>query len=234
MIRPVVILITDPAYGDDAIVRCVEAAGRALPPGALCVQLRDGRRPPVGLRVFASRLRGVTRAVGASLVVNGEPRVARDVGADGVHLGRGAGGVADARSAFGRRAWVSVAAHSDDDVRRALGDGADAVLVSPVFPTRPPSPLAQAKEARGEAALRSARAIAPAGLLIYALGGVTPDRAPGCLAAGADGFAVIRALLDGVDPAGVARGLAGLVAPITPRAGRCPRPRGRRTPRHRP
>ncbi len=205
--RAAVVLITDPAYGDEAIVRCVEAAGRALPPGALCVQLRDRRRPLISLRVFASRLRGVTRALEASLVVNGDARVARDVGADGVHLARGAGSVADARSAFGRPAWVSVAAHSDDDVRQALGEGADAVLVSPIFPTRSPAPLAVAKEPRGLAALRAARAVAPAGLQIYALGGVTPDRAPDCLAAGADGVAVIRALLDSAEPAGVARRL---------------------------
>ncbi|HZU82950.1 MAG TPA: thiamine phosphate synthase, partial [Polyangiaceae bacterium] len=139
---PRLVLITDPVFGDEPIARCVRAVGRALPRGALCVQLRDKRRPVVSLRVFAWRLRAITREIGALLVVNGEPAVARDVGADGVHLGAGACGVAEAKAICGRGAFVSVAAHSDDEVRSAVRDGADAVLVSPVFSTRPPSAAA--------------------------------------------------------------------------------------------
>ena len=76
---------------------------------------------------------------GALLVVNGDAGLARDVGADGVHLGGGAGDVGGGAVARGSPAWVSVAAHSDDDVTAARdGEGADAVLVSPVFATRPP------------------------------------------------------------------------------------------------
>jgi thiamine-phosphate pyrophosphorylase len=42
---------------------------------------------------------------------------------------------------------------------------------------------------------------------LYALGGITADRAGGCAKAGADGVAVIRALLDAADPARAARAL---------------------------
>jgi thiamine-phosphate diphosphorylase len=134
--RPRIILITDPAYGDDGIARCVEIVGRALPPGSLCVQLRDKQRAIVSLRVFASRMRLVTRSAGAALVINGDAALARDVGADGVHLGRGAGTVEQARAICGSRAWISVSSHSDGAVRRAVRHGADAVLVSPVFPSQ--------------------------------------------------------------------------------------------------
>jgi len=218
--RPRVVLVTDPVFGDDGIVRCVEAVAHALPEGALAVQLRDKQRPLVSLRVFASRLRLVTRAVGAALVINGDARLARDVGADGVHLGTGAGTVQGARAAAGADAWVSVSAHSDADVRRAIADGADAALVSPVFPSRPPSLHAAAKEGRGLEALRSARALAqtlapdaadhPSGgdrLAVYALGGVDADNARACAQAGADGVAVVRALLATPDPGRIARAL---------------------------
>jgi thiamine-phosphate diphosphorylase len=157
-LAPRLILVTDPVFGDDAIVRCVEVVAGALPPGWLSVQLRDKQRALVSLRVFASRLRLVTRAAGAALVINGDARLARDVGADGVHLGKDAGRVSDARSLCGGRIWVSVSAHSDSAVRRGIADGADAVLVSPVFPSRPPSVLAPSKEGRGLEALRSAHA----------------------------------------------------------------------------
>jgi thiamine-phosphate pyrophosphorylase len=205
--RPRIILITDPAFGDDGIVRCVETVGRALPAGSLCVQLRDKQRAIVSLRVFASRVRLVTRSVGAALVINGDAALARDVGADGVHLGRGAGTVQQARATCGSRAWVSVSAHSDAAVRRAVRDGADAVLVSPVFPSRPPSVLAPEKEGRGLDSLRSARVVADARTALYALGGVDADNTRACAEAGADGVAVVRALLASPEPARVAKAM---------------------------
>jgi thiamine-phosphate diphosphorylase len=198
---PRIILVTDPAFGDDAIVKCAEAVACELPPGWLAVQLRDKRRPLVSLRVFASRLRLVTRAVKASLVINGDPHLARDVDADGVHLGAGAGTVAEARAVCGRRIWVSVATHSNGAVQRGADDGADAVLVSPVFPSRPPSVLEGAKEGRGTDALRAARILVGDRCAVYALGGVTTDNASACVAAGADGVALIRGLLAARNPA---------------------------------
>ena len=205
--KPRVILVTDPVFGDDGIVRCVEAVARALPPGALCVQLRDKHRALVSLRVFASRLRLVTRSLGAALLINGDPRLARDVGADGVHLGQGSGTVAEARTTCGPGAWISTSAHSDGAVRRALADGADAALVSPVFPSRPPSVYADQKEGRGLDALRSARIVAGDRLLLYALGGVDADNTRACAQAGADGVAVVRALLACPEPGRVARAM---------------------------
>jgi thiamine-phosphate pyrophosphorylase len=211
-------LITDPHFGEDFIAERVKRIAEALPPGALAVQLRDERRCAPSLRMFASRLRRLTRSVGALLVLNADPRLARDVGADGLHLGKGVTGVwdgasvADVRSVLGPRAWVSVPAHSDDDVREALREGASAVLVSPIFATRPAGLAASGadaaeKPARGLQALRSARACAGTSLHIYALGGIRADNARHCAAAGADGAALIRGLLQCSDPIREARAI---------------------------
>lgn len=210
--RPRLVLITDPAFGDDVILRCVEAVAEALPAGAFCVQLRDKRRIVPSLRMIAAQLRTATRKAGAWLVINGDARLARDVGADGVHLGGGAGSVAEARSTLGSASSISVAAHTNDDVRRAVDSGADAVLVSPVFSTRSPGVphsalLAFEKRARGLAALVEARELAGARLAVFALGGVTPERVRDCASAGADGVAVLRALLNSPRPAALARSI---------------------------
>jgi thiamine-phosphate pyrophosphorylase len=215
---PRLLLITDPHFGEDFIANRIKRIGDALPPGALAVQLRDERRAAPSLRVFAARLRHVTRSVGAALVLNADPGLARDVGADGVHLGKGVKGVwdgasvADVRAVLGPRAWVSVPAHSDDDVRDALREGASAVLVSPVFATRPAGAAASGaaaneKPGRGLQALRSARACAGTSLHIYALGGIRADNARLCAAAGADGAALIRGLLQCGDPIREARAI---------------------------
>jgi thiamine-phosphate pyrophosphorylase len=116
---------------------------------------------------------------------------------------------------MGRPAWVSIAAHSDEDVRRAGAEGADAVLVSPIFATRPPAAAAGAaaeKSPRGLDALRRARAIARPGMAVFALGGVTFDRVRPCAEAGADGVAVLRALLASPRPAAVARAINDVLA----------------------
>jgi thiamine-phosphate pyrophosphorylase len=107
-----------------------------------------------------------------------------------------------------RDAWISVAAHTRDDVGQAVEEGADAVLVSPVFDTR-------GKRGRGVAAIREAREVVDAAhskVAVLALGGVDADNAAVCVAAGADGVAVVRALLASADPYRVAGRLHDVLA----------------------
>jgi thiamine-phosphate pyrophosphorylase len=204
---PRVMLVTDPAFADEQTERCVAAVAAALPPGAFVVQLRDKERAEGSLRLFAWQLRVVTRAHGAWLVVNGRPELARDVGAEGVHLGGGVGTAAHARRVLTRPSWISMAAHSDQDVARARAEGADAVLVSPVFSTESRTPDGDRKAPRGLDCLRTARRVAGPDLQIYALGGVTAASARACSASGADGVAVRRALLSAPDPRREARAI---------------------------
>ncbi len=206
MISPRIILVTEPTFDDGHIVRCVQLVGRALPAGWLAVQLRDKRRPRARVQALALELRDVTRDCGAALVINGDARVARDVGADGVHLGRDAGTAGEARAICGAHAWISAAAHSDAAARLGAQAGVDAILVSPVFPTQSPSDVTP-KAPRGLEAVRSARAAVGTGVRLYALGGVGAHNVRPCLDAGADGVAALSALLASDEPACVARAM---------------------------
>ncbi|AKV02225.1 Thiamin-phosphate pyrophosphorylase [Labilithrix luteola] len=197
--RPRLVLVTDPRYTIDHVVAVTRAAGRAVGPGRLLVQLRDKVNAPDHVVAVARALREATHAVEALFLVNGSVEIAKAVGADGVHVPSG-GSVAGARHELGASAFVSAPAHDDQDVGRAIEEGASAVLVSPIFAT--PGKGAP----RGASALTAARALADRassataasgdGLLVYALGGVEVERAASCAEAGADGVAVIRALLD--------------------------------------
>lgn len=218
--RPVV-LITDPRYEDARIEAVVRAVASELGAGRLVVQLRDKAASPPELARRARWLRDVTRAAGAWFVVNGSVDVAVEVRADGAHCPNRTD-VPTARATLGPEAFVSVPAHDDDEVHAAIALGATAVLVSPIHA----SPGKGAP--RGEDALRRARAIvdaAPACArpLVYALGGVTVDRAAGCVRAGADGVAFVRELLDHAaehDPAPLRAAVARLrdvLAPPTDR-----------------
>jgi thiamine-phosphate pyrophosphorylase len=192
---PPVVLVTDPSVPFAHTCAVVRAAGAALGAGRLLVQLRDKASPEPVVLARALELRAVTRSVDARLVVNGPLAVAAAAAADGVHLGGApeplATRLAAARAALGPHALVTVPAHDDDDVRTAQACGVTAVLVSPIFATPGKGPP------RGVAALSAARVIVgnAAHPWLYALGGVSAETAATCAAAGADGVAVIRALL---------------------------------------
>jgi thiamine-phosphate pyrophosphorylase len=197
---PRLFLVTDPAYAFAHIESVVSQLGEALPPGSFGVQLRDKRSARDDVRALGGRLRELTRACGAPFVVNGDLELARAIASEGVHLGEDARSLVEVRSTL-PGAWISVAAHSDRDVERALEGAADAVLVSPIYETPAKGP------ARGTSAIARAAAIAGGALSVYALGGVSVGRARACRNAGALGVAVIRAVLDALDPVAEARNL---------------------------
>jgi thiamine-phosphate pyrophosphorylase len=195
---PPLFLVTDPAYGSVYLEGVIERLANALPRGSFGVQLRDKRLARDEGRALGARVRGLMLDCGAPLVVNGDLALAKQIVSDGVHLGGDAPSLAEVRLAV-PEAWISVAAHSDADVERALAGGADAVVVSPIYETPGKGPP------RGVRAIARARSTVGSALAIYALGGVCRGRASACREAGATGVAVIRAVLDVGDPVAEAR-----------------------------
>jgi len=116
-----------------------------------------------------------------------------------VQLSQGSLSVADARR-MGPRWWIGRSVHNLSEAQAALAEGADYLVVGPVFPTATHperTPLGTEVFAR----------IAKLGPPVVAIGGVTPPRAAELVAAGAYGVAAIRALWDAADPAAAVRAL---------------------------
>jgi thiamine-phosphate pyrophosphorylase len=204
---PSVLLITDPGWPLSRVERVIEDAGAAIG-GALAVQLRQKSASPEELSALARRLRRVTSHVGAGLIVNAPSDVHLTsviaAGADGAHVPCRTASVARARAVLGTTSWISTPTHTPEDVALAIACGVTAVLVSPIW-------MSPGKgEPRGPSALHDARSQASKhpDLLVYALGGVDASRAAACADAGADGVAVIRALLDAPEVRTTARELA--------------------------
>ena len=129
---------------------------RALRPderALLGVQLRDPELSGRALFALGDRLRRVTAALGASLIVNDRLDLARALPADGIHLGRRSVAIGDARAVCGDGIWISDVVPRARRGRRAYDAGADAAVLSPIFasPGKPP-PL-------GLAGLEAARAL---------------------------------------------------------------------------
>lgn len=184
--------------GEEALFARVAAAGAMTATGAgrFAVQLRDPQLSGRALLGWAERLRERTARQQVALVVNDRLDVALAVGADGVHLGRHSVSPATARRALGPGCWLSRSAHDLDELVAAAHDGADAVLLSPVFASPGKGvPLGIESLVRARAILDELEPALPRGRrpALLALGGVDLDGGRRCLAAGADGVAAIRA-----------------------------------------
>jgi len=194
------LLVTDPRPD---LVERVEAAVRG---GVDIVQLRDKRPARGDLIPLAEELKDACRRAGALFTVNDDVELARLVGADGAHLGEDDAPTPHARGVLGPRAVVGRSAGSVDAALEAVRGGADYLGVGAVFatPTKP----------EGEVAgLALIRALAHEGLPVpwFAIGGVTLETATSVAAAGAPGFAVVRAVLDAEDPGAAARELRSML-----------------------
>jgi thiamine-phosphate diphosphorylase len=135
----------------------------------------------------------------ARLFVNDRLDVALAVPTAGVQLGHGSLPVSAAR-ALNPRWWIGKSVHDLAEADAARTEGADYLVVGPVFATA-------SHPGRTPLGLQRLSAIAAAvdGLPVIAIGGITADRVREVKSSGAYGVAAIRALWDDVEPAEAAR-----------------------------
>src|SRR6185436_3480358 len=172
--------------GPAALVARVAAAARA---GVDVVQVREKALTDRRLLALVSAVRAGMAATATRLLVNGRPDVALAAGADGVQVPEAGLPVSEVKRAF-PTLTVGASCHSVEAARRAAGEGADFVLLGPVFAT-------PGKEERALGLEVLAAAAAAVTVPVLAIGGVTPGRVPALRAAGARGGAAIRPFLEG-------------------------------------
>lgn len=170
-------LVTDPERTPDPA-----AMAASLPRGSAVIYRAFGAADAVETGL---ELRRVTRKAGLRLLVGADPALARRIGADGVHLperlAHRAGRIRKARPGW----LVTAAAHDAAAILRARRAGAQAVLVSSVFPSRSPSAGLPLGAVRFEALVRLAR------LPVIALGGINARTAARLRASSAAGLAAV-------------------------------------------
>jgi thiamine-phosphate pyrophosphorylase len=203
--RPFLYAILDAhRLGDRPAGAAAEALARG---GAALVQLRAKDVTDRRLLAMAEEARDGARRGGALFLVNDRPDVALLLGADGVHLGQDDVPPADARRLLGGEAVVGFSTHSLAQLQAALREPIDYVALGPIFAT---ATKADAEPVVGVATLASARALTD--LPLVAIGGIDRARAADVVAAGADGLAVVSALLDAPDLAEAARAFVAALA----------------------
>lgn len=173
-----------------SLLQTVTEAVRA---GVCLVQLRAKEMPDDEYRVLARQLRGITAEYHARLLLNSRIEIAREVGADGVHLPRD-GSPAEMRQALGHNALVGISTHSEAELRRVEAQGADFAVLSPLF--NPSSKPAYTDPLGLE---RFALLARDATIPVFALGGIRLENATECLRSGAYGVAVLGAIMNAPD-----------------------------------
>lgn len=178
------------------IVPSADWLARLLPLGVRLVQLRVKDRPAPETRAEIARARDLCRAAGATLVVNDHWRVAIDEGCTFVHLGQEDLDAADLAAIRRAGLRLGLSTHDDAELDRALAARPDYVALGPVYPT-----ILKAMRFAPQGLARVTEWKRRVGRLpLVAIGGLTVERAPGVLAAGADVLSVVTDITLAPDP----------------------------------
>lgn len=178
----------------------------AIVGGATVVQYREKHASTRQMIVEVQELRELTRRAGVPLIVNDRVDVALAVDADGVHVGQDDMPVALARQLIGNK-LLGVSAHSLSEALQAVRDGADYLGVGPIFATTTKPDAASPIGLDGLRAIRQHVSIP-----IVAIGGINQANAADVMRAGADGVAVVSAVVSADDVTAAARQLRALVS----------------------
>lgn len=185
-------LVADAEYarGRD-LAGLVEAA---VDGGVTVVQLRAKLLGGAAFAALASDLASRLARRGLPLLVNDRVDIALACGAAGVHLGQEDVPVAVARRLLGPRAVIGVSVNTPGEARQAERDGADYVGAGPAYATgTKETPLAVLGPAGIGLVRRATR------LPVVAIGGIAAANAADMASAGADGIAVVSAVLGAPD-----------------------------------
>ena len=194
---PLLCLVTDPDLPD--LIQSVEIA---LSAGVNMLQLRGHHLTAARMYTLAQTLRPLCQQYEAIFIVNDRVDIGLATGADGFQLGANSLPLHAARQLTGDEHLLGVSIHSIEEAQTAVTDGADFLLAGTIFASRShpehggcgPGLLSEIKQRAS---------VCP----LLAIGGITSKNVRSVIEAGADGVAVISAILRAPDIAQATREL---------------------------
>jgi thiamine-phosphate pyrophosphorylase len=169
---------------------------RLVPLGVRTVQLRLKDASPDEVRRQISGSLEVCRRHGCDLIVNDYWREAIALGADFLHLGQEDLAAADVAAIKAAGIRLGISTHSEEELEIALREKPDYVALGPIYETK----LKAMKWGPQGLDRIGAWKRRIGALPLCCIGGITPERAPGVIAAGADSVAVITDFFTHSDP----------------------------------
>lgn len=192
-------LVTSAEYSAGRTTESIAAA--ALAAGVRLIQLREKSLSCRDLLLLAKRLRAMTAAYEALLIINDRVDVAWAADADGVHLGQSDFPIAEARRL--NPDWIlGASSHNETEARAAQQAGASYVNIGPLFPT------GTKRWDDAFLGIDGLRRIAPSVSIPFTvMGGIKRSHIPALREAGARTIAVVTAVTAAPDPGAAARDL---------------------------
>lgn len=169
---------------------------RAVPFGLRTVQLRLKDASDAQVRQQIAQARDVCKAHACQLIVNDYWQAALDLSCDYIHLGQEDLASADIAAIKRAGARLGISTHSEEELEIALAAAPDYVALGPIYETKL-KVMAWAPQGLDRIGRWKTRI---GTLPLVAIGGITPERAPGVLAAGADSVAVITDFITAPQP----------------------------------
>lgn len=197
-------IILDPSVCTDRPL--VDVLKLSATAGAKIVQYRNKTASMKVAYEEALQLRKVAQELGALFIINDRCDLALAVDADGVHLGQGDVPLNFARKIMGPDKLIGISTHSREQVMAATAGEPNYLGFGPIFT---PGSKLDHDPVVGLQGLRTIRPLTA--LPIFAIGGITADRTEDVIRAGADGVAVISAILKAPD---IARAVTDFVSRI--------------------
>ncbi len=167
-----------------------EIVAAAVRGGVTCVQLREKQCCTREFIEEARSLQPLLSRYKIPLIINDRLDVALATGADGLHLGQSDMHIGDARRLAGDRMIIGISAETLEDAVLAEQEGADYIGISPVFATKTKTDTSPPLGLAGIRRIRQAVRIPLVGI-----GGIHSGNIRAVIGAGADGVAVVSAIV---------------------------------------
>jgi thiamine-phosphate pyrophosphorylase len=183
----------------------LDVVGAAVQGGVTMVQLREKTAPTRAFLDEARALKALLAPFGVPLIINDRADIALAVGADGVHVGQTDMPVEMLRGLLGPRAIIGLSITNHAQINSPDAALPDYLGLGPLYLQQTKLNAASPLGVEGFRALRAATAKP-----VVAIGGLKADNSPPVLAAGADGLAVVSAIVGAADVRAAAAGFMGL------------------------
>jgi thiamine-phosphate pyrophosphorylase len=179
----------------------------AMSGGVGLIELRDREHPRRVIERSGHTFRRLANTYSALFIVNDDPYLAHELGADGVHIGQDDIDPAEARRIMGPAAIIGLSTHSREQIEAATNSPVDYISVGPIWET----PTKEGRAATGLELIREA--VEAARQPFFAIGGIDTGNADEVAEAGAARLCVVRAIRDAEDPRAAATALFDAVDP---------------------
>jgi len=205
---PPLLVITDRRHACGDIG---DVAQQVFLAGCRWLSVREKDLPAQEQAALLRDLAGHAHRHGATVTLHGDPKVAREAGAAGVHLPAD-GNAAEARRLLGKDALIGMSIHDAAEARAADPAVLDYVVAGPVFETASKPGYGPTLGPKGLAAIVDVCSVP-----VIAIGGINAGKITGFCAAGGRGVAVMGGVMRGEDPESVVMRLLGALAAPQPR-----------------